>query len=291
MKNSIITDQIDMDFDKAVFLANKWGFQYLEIHSLWGKTVENLSNDEVDRMARTINKYHLSVSCLSTTLFLMCPLYHDLSSIEKFSESFITYDDTYEHHLDKLEWCFDIGKRIGVDCLRIFPFRIEKEGVANRNVRDMVSDIAEKFAKPVQRAEINNILLVVENCPFSYLPRGIMTFHLTSIMKSPYLRLLWDVGNSFRSMEYDWVQRYSDASLIEEYKIIKSHIFNIHIKDFKFENNKYRLTVLGSGDIPYREIFKLLKTDYNSNFITLEPELDREGVSQSVEALNILCTT
>ncbi|MGQ9747673.1 MAG: hypothetical protein ACUVQZ_07940, partial [Candidatus Caldatribacteriaceae bacterium] len=70
----------------------------------------------------------------------------------------------------------------------------------------MISDIAEKFAKPVQRAESNNILLVVENCPFSYLPRGIMTFRLTSIMKSPYLRLLWDVGNSFRSMEYDWVQ-------------------------------------------------------------------------------------
>ncbi|MCX6089988.1 MAG: sugar phosphate isomerase/epimerase [Candidatus Atribacteria bacterium] len=288
MKNSIITDQIDRDFDKAVFLANKWGFHYLEIHSLWGKTAENLADDEVDRMARTINKYHLKVSCLSTTLFLMCPLYHDLSSIEKFSESFITYDDTYEHHLDKLEWCIDMGKRIGAECLRIFPFRIEKEGVANQNVRDIISDIAEKFTKPVQIAETNNLLLVVENCPFSYLPRGMMTFHLSSILKNPYLKLLWDVGNSYRSMEFDWVKEYSDAPLAEEYQIIKSHIFNVHIKDFKHENDRYQLTVLREGDIPYTEIFNQMKADQYSNFVALEPELDRDGVIQSVESLKEL---
>jgi len=288
MRNSIITDQIDMDFDKAVFLANNWGFHYLEIHSLWGKTVENLSHDEVDRMAQTINKYHLKVSCLSTTLFLMCPLYHDLSSIEKFSHSFMTYDDTYEHHLDKLDWCIDIGKRIGAECLRIFPFRIEKERVADRSIRDIISDIGDKLTRPVQLAEKNHIQLVVENCPFSYLPRGMMTFHLTSIMKSPYLRLLWDVGNSYRSMEFDWVKEYSDAPLAEEYQIIKSHIFNVHIKDFKHENDKYQLTVLGEGDIPYTEIFNLMKTDQYSNFVSLEPELDREGVLQSIQRLKEL---
>jgi len=81
MKKAIITNQIDMDFDKAAFLAHEWGFQYLEIHSLWGKTIEDLTHDEVDRMAQIINKYHFRVSCLSSTLFLMCPLYHDLSSI------------------------------------------------------------------------------------------------------------------------------------------------------------------------------------------------------------------
>ncbi len=187
MKKAIITNQIDMDFDKAAFLAHKWGFQYLEIHSLWGKTIEDLTHDEVDRMAQIINKYHFRVSCLSSTLFLMCPLYHDLSSIEKFNQSFLTYDNTYENHLNKLEWCIDIGKRINAECIRIFPFRIEKEGVRNRVIQ-LVSDIADKLAKPVQIAEKNYMPLVVENCPFSYLPRGTMTFHLTSIMKNTYLR-------------------------------------------------------------------------------------------------------
>ncbi|MGQ9747672.1 MAG: hypothetical protein ACUVQZ_07935 [Candidatus Caldatribacteriaceae bacterium] len=130
MKNSIITDQIDMDFDKAGFLANKWGFQYLEIHSLWGKIVENLSDDEVDRMARTIinitYEYHLRLSCLSTTLFLMYPLYHDLSSIEKFSESFMTYDDTYEHHLNKLEWCLILEKELVLIACEFFHSALRK---------------------------------------------------------------------------------------------------------------------------------------------------------------------
>ena len=284
MKKAIITNQIDMDFDKAAFLAHEWGFQYLEIHSLWGKTIEDLTHDEVDRMAQIINKYHFRVSCLSSTLFLMCPLYHDLSSIEKFNQSFLTYDNTYENHLNKLEWCIDIGKRINAECIRIFPFRIEKEGVRNRVIQ-LIYDIADKLAKPVQIAEKNYIPLVVENCPFSYLPRGTMTFHLTSIMKNTYLRLLWDVGNSYRSMEFDWVKEYSDAPLVDEYQIIKSHIFNIHIKDFKHENNNYQLTVVGNGDIPYREIFQLMKADQYSKYLALEPELDREGVIQSIEFL------
>ncbi len=284
MKKAIITDQIDMDFDKAVFQAYKWGFQYLEIHSLWGKTIEDLTHDEVDRMAQTINKYHLRVSCLSSTLFLLCPLYQDVSSLEKFSDSFLTYDDTYENHLNKLEWCIDIGKRISADCIRIFPFRIEKEKVPTRAIQ-LISDIADKLTKPVQIAEKNQIPLVIENCPFSYLPRGTMTFHLTSTMKNHYLRLLWDVGNSYRSMEFDWVKEYSDAPLVDEYEIIKSHLFNLHIKDFEHKNGTYQLSVLGNGDIPYQEIFKQMKADHYAKYLSLEPELDREGVIQSIDFL------
>ena len=90
MKTSIITDQIDMDFEKAVDLAGQWGFTHIEIHALWGKTVENLSEDEVDRMMNIIKQHNLQVSCLSSTLFLMCPLYHDdPSSLEQFSDHFI----------------------------------------------------------------------------------------------------------------------------------------------------------------------------------------------------------
>jgi len=290
LKVAILTDQIDADFEKAVFLAKKWGFQYLEIHALWGKTVECLSDYEVNQMARILNRYHLRVSCLSTTLFLMCPLYHDLSSVEKFSDHFLTYTDTYAHHLERLEWCFEMGKRVGAACLRIFPFRLEKGEITGRSVKTVVSDIAEKLAGPVQRAEHHRLPLVIENCPFSYLPRGIMTFHLLCVVGNPYLKLLWDVGNSFHSMGYQWVREYSDASLVEEYQMIRSHILNIHVKDLKRgQGNEYRPAVLGSGDIPYREIFALLKGDCYAHFVTGEPELyDYEGISQSVQALKNL---
>ena len=196
----------------------------------------------------------------------------------------MTYDDTYENHLNKLEWCIDIGKRISADCIRIFPFRIEKEKVPTRAIQ-LISDIADKLTKPVQIAEKNQIPLVIENCPFSYLPRGTMTFHLTSTMKNHYLRLLWDVGNSYRSMEFDWVKEYSDAPLVDEYEIIKSHLFNLHIKDFEHKNGTYQLSVLGNGDIPYQEIFKQMKADHYEKYLSLEPELDREGVIQSIDFL------
>jgi sugar phosphate isomerase/epimerase len=42
---------------------------------------------------------------------------------------------------------------------------------------------------------------------------------------------------------------------------------------------------LGNGDIPYQEIFKQMKADHYEKYLSLEPELDREGVIQSIDFL------
>jgi sugar phosphate isomerase/epimerase len=75
------------------------------------------------------------------------------------------------------------------------------------------------------------------------------------------------------------------APLVDEYEIIKSHLFNLHIKDFEHKNGTYQLSVLGNGDIPYQEIFKQMKAAHYEKYLSLEPELDREGVIQSIDFL------
>ena len=56
MKKSFITDQLDMDFEKSVYEIKKNGFKYIEIHSLWNKTVEDLDYDEIKRVKKIISK-------------------------------------------------------------------------------------------------------------------------------------------------------------------------------------------------------------------------------------------
>ena len=51
-KIGTITDQVSMDFEEALFSVREQ-FEYVEIHSLWNKTVEDLSDDEAGRWAHT----------------------------------------------------------------------------------------------------------------------------------------------------------------------------------------------------------------------------------------------
>ena len=54
------------------------------------------------------------------------------------------------------------------------------------------------------------------------------------------------MGNSYRSMEFDWVKEYR-CSLVDEYEIIKSHLFNLHIKDFEHKMARINYQFWGMG--------------------------------------------
>ena len=88
MKNSIITDQINMDFEKAIYEAKKMSFRFVEVHSLWDKTIENLDNNEIKLVKKILDKNDMKISALSTTLFMMAPLYTNINNLELFSDEF-----------------------------------------------------------------------------------------------------------------------------------------------------------------------------------------------------------
>jgi len=56
-------------------------------------------------------------------------------------------------------------------------------------------------------------------------------------------------------------------------------------KDVSQLNGSYQRTPLGEGDIPYTQIFESMKKDHYSQYVTLEPEVDRKGVFRSVQRL------
>ena len=42
-KVGIITDQVSMDFEYALKIIEELGIKYIEIHSLWNKTIEDIT--------------------------------------------------------------------------------------------------------------------------------------------------------------------------------------------------------------------------------------------------------
>lgn len=279
IKTSFITDQLTMDFERALYLMNEKGFEYIEIHSLWNKTVEELNYKEVNKAKKLIDKYNLKVSCLSTTLFLMCPLFKDVESLGNFSESFITFEGNYKNHVEGLRKCFEYSKILNTDYIRIFPFR--KENDINLTYKDIIGEISELFSKPAKEAQEKNKILVIENCPYTYLPKGLMTNDVVKKINLESLQLLWDIGNSFKSPSLNYFE--SDLNIFKEYKQIKNNIGYCHIKDFNRINNIYEHITFGKGIINYPKLLKMFKEDKFDKFLSLEPEVSYDDTLKSIK--------
>lgn len=280
MKKAIISDQISMDFEEALFKV-KDRFEYIEIHSLWNKTVEELDDIEIHEVEKLLKKYRMHVSCLSTTLFFMCPLYTDVDYLEKFSDKFLVFIGDIDDHVECLQKCIEMGERLNTEYIRIFPFRLEEKATKDFNV--YLRDMAEKLQTAVGIAEKGKKYLIIENCPHSYMPRGNMTFELARQINSDRVMLLYDIGNSFRSQNDQYPDEFKKDSLLDEYNKIKEKVIYFHFKDYRKSDNGFQHAAFGDGDVGFTSLYEVIKMDDNDKVISLEPEVDAEGVEISIQ--------
>jgi len=123
LKVGIITDQVSMDFEESLVAIKNFGLKYIEIHALWQKNIEELTDDEFEFANELIKKYNLKVSNISSTCFLQCDLDDKKEEIDAFDDYFITVFGNYKKHLEYFEKCINYCHILGTDKLRIFGFR------------------------------------------------------------------------------------------------------------------------------------------------------------------------
>ena len=257
LKLGIITDQVSMDFEKALKTIKEYGLEYIEIHALWDKNIEELTDDEISSAKKLITKYGLKVSNIGSTCFLQCHLRdNNETEIKSFSDDFITIFGDYKQHLDHFKHCIELCEIFETDKLRIFGFR-KLEPFTD----DTIDLIVEKFKKPVEIAKKAGITLVLENCPWTYLPNGALVSKVINKIKSIYLRALWDPGNAYVS----GVEPYPD-----DYSNVKDLLGHIHMKDFK--SLKKDTVIIGHGDINYQGLLSSLAKSNFQHILSLEPE-------------------
>lgn len=230
MYKSIITDQLSMDLEEALICAKKYGYSYIEIHSLWGKTIEDLDKEEIVKVKKLLAKYDMKVSCVASTIFFMCSLYDDYK-ISNFNSNFLVSEGNFSQHLEKLKNAIEIAHMLDTKVIRIFPFRAPDDKKIIGTDED-INLIVEKLTIASKMVEGTDIILALENCPHSYLPKGTMTNRVVNMVNSSNLKLLWDPANSFRAPVDTLPEQYKDVDLIDELEEIKEQIVHIHLKDY-----------------------------------------------------------
>lgn len=275
MSVSIITDQLNQDFDKACAIARHHGFDFIEIHSLWGKTIEDLSSNEVKKVKEILNKYQLRVSNLATTIFFMAKLYPN-DTISSFSDAFYTVKGKTKDHLEAAKRALDIAVELDCPSIRAFPFRAPDNRLII-GVLDDQREIIDNFSKLIPMAKNAKKRILIENCPHTHLPRGEMTNFVVKTIDSPWFGLLWDPANSVRADQKRLATIYRKLTILEEMQLVYPLVGHIHVKDYKYIEGltkPYQHVAIGKGDLPYPQIVEFFKKSVHPAMFSLEPEVD-----------------
>lgn len=265
MKIGIISDEISQDFGHALKVIKELGAGYIELRSMWGKNLMDLSPNELKRVEELIEKKNLKVSAIASP-FLKCHL-RERKEKETAGDTYLPQEKSYTEHLKILEHSFELAKMFGTNIVRTFSFW--RKGNLTEEV---LEEIVQRFKTPIRRAEEENVILALENEHDCFIGTSKESRRFLDRISSKNVGLIWDPGNAFFAGETP----YPDG-----YNLIKDRIVHVHIKDAgKDEKGKPIWLPAGKGEIDFQGQLRALKEDSFQGVISLETHYTPEGGSQ-----------
>jgi sugar phosphate isomerase/epimerase len=287
MYGSIITDQISDHLSEAIPIIKKEGYTSVELHNIDDKSIEELNEEEARQVHAMLEEAGLSVSCLSSTIFFLCPLYED-NKVSLFNPHFHAIRGDVSKHLEYLRQACHTAHILNCRRIRLFPFRFPDQKKPPFGTEEDIERIITFARRAVRIAAEEDIELVMENCPYSYLPRGRMTLRVIQAVDSPFLKLLWDPANAYRAVTDNLPDEYRNGSLNEELEKIYPYIGHVHVKNYHYVTGLAKPFVhvpLAEGDIDFSSLLNNLNEKKYEGAVSLEAETDREGTILSMRSL------
>ena len=283
---SIISDQINEDIKIACKKAKEEGFSYIELHNVFGKSIEECSDIEVEEIKNILDASGLKVSAIASTVFFLAPLYENYK-VSLFNDAFHAITGDISTHLEYLKRACKIAKKLDCSIVRVFPFRYpDNEDVVIVGTEKDREEIKKHLIEAGNIAASYDIMIAVENCPYSHCPKGEMTYRMIKEIAHPNVGLLWDPANSYRAERKKVPQEFLSLNLKEEFELLKDNIVHVHLKNYHYDETQTKPfihTAFLNGDIPFEEMWDGL-SKLNCK-LSLEPEVSYEETLSSMKDL------
>ncbi len=267
-------DEVSSDFEEAVDLSSRAGVHCIELRGgIWGKQVQEATDDDVARMQEVMDRYGTRVTCIGSPVG-KCDLYDE---------------DEYQQHLRWFERMCELAHVFDTQVIRGFPFwnphskpeaRYD-ESVPRPDFAEVLPLIAEKLSPIVRRAEQEDVYFCFESevstCSGS-------CHEIAQIIEaaggSEHLGATWDVNNG---------ASHGEHPLEQGYPLIKGRVRHLHVKPNRYMNIE---TVGDWPDVSYEKVLQTLIADGYEGSASVEHWGSRwlmlEGGRQVVELLAMI---
>lgn len=270
---SYLPDEINVPFEESLQIGAELGLTCAEMRSVDGVNVIDLSDEQIDRAKRLLDRYGMRVSALATP-FLKCTLpglsAHSSGPMHQAREM------PYEEHLRLIKRGAEIAKAFGAERMRLFSFW-RHEGV------DFWPGLIQAVDECLAEAEGTGVALSLENEGACFIGTTAELAAVSQKIADPRLTFIYDPGNSAHA---------GMPPRAEDLEAMGHRIALVHIKDARHDGPRSTPALIGEGSVRYAEELKRIAAVYDGP-LTLEPHYAPggdtvEGMRQSVAALRRL---
>lgn len=275
-KLGILSDEISADFEAACQLIKAWGLQHVELRTMWGENILELSAAELDRVGDLLGRSSLTVTAIASPIF-KSPL--DGKPVEVAGDFKVDGFESFAAQLDLLRKAAALCKRFKTRYIRVFTFWRQPLSDA------LLADVAAKLIEATRLAAELDVVLAVENEPVCVAGTGRELGALFKVIRPqlsadlrPHIGVLWDPGNGRYGGEASpYPQGYTALEPAE--------IVHVHLKDVLVDAaDKPQLVPLGQGSVDFVGQLQQLKADNYAGVLVLEPHYHPAGMSQAEAA-------
>jgi len=288
-KISVINDEIAQDFDHDCYVvAHDFGLSWIELRSMWGKNVTELSASQIDDAQKILAKYNLQVTDIASPLFKTDWPGAPKSPFGSKGDMHGAPEVTFKQQDEILERSIAMAKQFKTNKVRCFDFwRLD-------DVAPFRAAIDEKLHSAAEVCGKQGILLVLENELACNTATGREAARTMDAVRTPHFALNWDPANAVARGELDAFPGGWDA-------IPKNRIHHCHCKNaIKTADGKIDWAPVGKGIIDWTAQFRALKNSGFRDAVSLEthwhgggsPEestrISWEGMKQALKDSNTL---
>jgi len=256
---AVINDEISQDFDHACFVAaHDFGMQWIELRSMWGKNISELSDAQIAESVRILTKYDLQVTDIASPLFKTDWPDAPKSPYSEKGDMHGALEVAFKHQDEIFERCIALAKQFKTGKVRCFDFwRID--GVAPYRAA-----IDEKLRATAELAGKQGVLLVLENEFACNTATGRESAAVMNAIQTSHLALNWDPANAIMRGELD-------AFPVAWEMIPKNRIHHCHCKNaIKTADGKIDWSPVGKGILDWAAQFRALKQAGFRESVSLE---------------------
>ena len=149
-KIAVINDEISQDFDHACYVAaHDFGMSWIELRSMWGKNVTELSEAQIDEARKILAKYSLQVTDIASPLFKTDWPGAPKSPYGSKGDMHGAAEVTFKQQDEILERSIALAKQFKTDKVRCFDFwRLDDVAPYRAAIDEKLRAAAEICGKP-----------------------------------------------------------------------------------------------------------------------------------------------
>ncbi|HCK09448.1 sugar phosphate isomerase/epimerase [bacterium] len=252
-----IASEMSEDLEEALQLGAEAGISTVHLRkSIFGKNVEDLEANDIQRVQDTFGKFGANVGVL----------------MPPFAKCDIDKPDAIREHQGIFVRTVTVAKALGTNLVRCFPFTGGGDSDHTPDRIDGYLDrIVENLSPSVKHAEAEGITMCFEVVNNTIARSAADTRKVIDALDSPAAKVIWEIDTAWRVGEPP----------SEGYGLIGGLVRDIHIKP----NDRGEMDPIGDTGETMGQVIRGLRDDGYDGFISIEHWKGQEGILKGLRLL------